>query len=118
MVNKTGNKLSELEMDIIVHNIRSVNGLVNRHASSALLAQNLPHLLVLTESWLDETAPKLHQKYDSFQSPKSKHEGVVIYYRKEMVIFPIREDWWTPNFVIAQINQTAIIGVYLNPLNK
>ena len=35
-----------------------------------------------------------------------------------MVIFPIREDWWTPNFILAQINQTAIIGVYLNPLNK
>ena len=35
-----------------------------------------------------------------------------------MVIFPIREDWWTPNFILAQVNQTAIIGVYLNPLNK
>ena len=60
----------------------------------------------------------MHQAYDSFSSPPEKHQGVAIYYRKEIKMIPFMPDKWTGNFITTRVGKTIFIAAYVNPNNK
>ena len=58
-------QLAEPRGTLIIHawNIRSISNLTNKHAVSLHLERHQPDLLIVTETWLKQRLPPLHQHY-------------------------------------------------------
>ena len=67
--------LAEPRGTLIIHawNIRSIGNPTNKHAVSLHLERHQPDLLIVTETWLKQRLPPLHQNYSQLQSPHNDH---------------------------------------------
>ena len=77
--------------------------------------------MIITETWLNQSLPIIHENYSSIQSPYDDYQGVVIIYKSNLNITNTCEAKWSPNFIAMTVRLTQeekpalIIGSYLQP---
>ena len=109
----------DLNLTIVAHNIRSLKSKTNLHATSLLLENEKPDLLLLSETWVNTAGTvNLHHDYQGLLSPPEKYQGVAIYAKHSVNAIPHRQEAWTPNYVFCKIEDLIIMSVYVNPRDK